>query len=202
VNSEYLKAYYRQKKPMIQAIWAAQNTSSRLRGHPPPTYTLNELREWCLSQRKFHTLWRNWKKVGYPKALKPSIDRLDNSRGYSFDNIQIVTARENLVNSVIGRNKKFTFGLKVNQLDADGNVLATYINLKFLTKVTGICHNAITKAIKQKTKYRGYYWGVSPLNTYKVPKPNRSHRGKLHAQLKSQPKFCYAPMKIPDKGND
>ena len=37
----------------------------------------------------------NWVNSGYKRDMKPSIDRLDNSRGYSFDNIRLVTFREN-----------------------------------------------------------------------------------------------------------
>jgi len=36
-----------------------------------------------------------WVKSGYKMKLSPSIDRIDNARGYDLDNIQIITVSEN-----------------------------------------------------------------------------------------------------------
>lgn len=44
---------------------------------------------------KFMKLYKDWQSSGYKKAFAPSIDRIDNSRGYEFDNMQWLTFSQN-----------------------------------------------------------------------------------------------------------
>lgn len=60
-----------------------------------PTYTKDELKDWCYSQKVFHELFNNWKESGFDKKLYPSCDRIDNHKGYSLDNLQLMTWQEN-----------------------------------------------------------------------------------------------------------
>jgi len=46
-------------------------------------------------QPNFEELYNNWVKHGYDKWYKPSVDRLNDDKGYSFSNIQLVTWKEN-----------------------------------------------------------------------------------------------------------
>jgi hypothetical protein len=48
-----------------------------------------------LSIKNFKVLYKNWVKSGYEKNFRPSVDRLDSTKGYSFDNIRLVTWKEN-----------------------------------------------------------------------------------------------------------
>ena len=51
---------------------------------------------WCEhNKRKFMRLYRDWQKSGYKQALAPSIDRIDNNRGYLADNMQWLTVSQN-----------------------------------------------------------------------------------------------------------
>jgi hypothetical protein len=45
--------------------------------------------------KKFMTLYKNWQENGYKRAYSPSIDRIDNRRGYEFDNLQWLTFSQN-----------------------------------------------------------------------------------------------------------
>jgi hypothetical protein len=57
-------------------------------------------------KNNFYELYNNWIDSGYKKSDKPSVDRIDDYKGYSFDNIQLMTWKEN--------NKKNTlFSLKL-----------------------------------------------------------------------------------------
>ena len=44
---------------------------------------------------KFLKLYKDWQRSGYKKAFAPSIDRINNSRGYEFDNMQWLTQSQN-----------------------------------------------------------------------------------------------------------
>lgn len=47
------------------------------------------------NMKKFMTLYKNWQENGYKLSDSPSIDRIDNSRGYEFDNLQWLTFSQN-----------------------------------------------------------------------------------------------------------
>lgn len=85
----------RTKVGHIKKIYFNQKRASEKRGHSHPVYSLDEITQWLLSQDLFHTLHKQWKESGYDKNLAPSIDRIDNSIGYCFENIQLMTWLEN-----------------------------------------------------------------------------------------------------------
>lgn len=54
--------------------------------------------EWCNDPQNLQSFTRlhdGWKQSGYRRNLCPSIDRIDNKRGYVEDNIQWITCRDN-----------------------------------------------------------------------------------------------------------
>lgn len=55
--------------------------------------------EWTIwtshNMYKFLKLYKNWQASGYKIACAPSIDRIDNNRGYEIDNIQWLTQSQN-----------------------------------------------------------------------------------------------------------
>ena len=48
-----------------------------------------------LAQSQFAELYAAWKTAGYPKNKAPSVDRLDDNKGYTLDNIQLLTWEQN-----------------------------------------------------------------------------------------------------------
>lgn len=86
-----ISSYEKTKKGLISRIYYSQTSSSKKRGHNPPEYSKAELSDWLLSQEIFQKLFKDWEDSGYRKMLKPSIDRLDDYKGYSLDRIQITT---------------------------------------------------------------------------------------------------------------
>ncbi len=81
-------------------IYSKQKNSSIKRGHFPPEYTLQELREYLMNNQKYINMFNRYIESGRDKNLAPSVDRLENDRGYSFDNIQLITWKENLLKEV------------------------------------------------------------------------------------------------------
>jgi len=70
--------------------------SSRERGHEPPNFSREQFVSWAISQKNWEVLWVNYQQSSFDRMLRPSVDRLNNSIGYSFRNIRLVTWRENL----------------------------------------------------------------------------------------------------------
>ena len=120
--------YYRSKEGKLAHTYQQQKQRCRKKGWPQPTYSQDELISWGMSNPKYHSLFDAWKSSGYRKELSPSIDRLDDYKSYSLDNIQIVTWEENNHKGrlwrVEGKNTKNS--LAVDQLDINGNFIKRF----------------------------------------------------------------------------
>jgi hypothetical protein len=58
--------------------------------------------QWLVFKPKYFKLYKKWKEKSYKPSLTPSIDRINNSKGYTFDNIQVITMGENTRKENIG----------------------------------------------------------------------------------------------------
>ena len=149
------------KQGVITMIYATQLSSSRKRGHKPPTFNNKNLQDWLLNDWVFDLLWTNWTNCGHIKYMKPSLDRLDDSKGYSFDNIQLMTWGENNAKARVdqqtgklGNDKPLK---AVSQCSLDGKVIKIYISISEAKRITGIHHISHCCNGKRKTA-GGYIW--------------------------------------------
>lgn len=100
-NRERLRAYQREWAKQQPAGWVTNALSgmrqrSKRRGFPAPEINTPEaLRAWLVTT-DFARLWDAYAAAGFKTDLRPSIDRLDNTRPYTRDNVRLVTWRENL----------------------------------------------------------------------------------------------------------
>ena len=83
------------KNGLISRIYGNQKVSSKKRGHHAPQYTLSELKEWFFVNKKFEKIYQDWVDSKFEKDLTPSVDRINDLDGYSFENIQLITWCEN-----------------------------------------------------------------------------------------------------------
>lgn len=104
------KAYRETPKGLLVNIAKSQKHNSKERGFKPVAYTSSELCERFLNDSRYIELFNDWKESGFKNGLSPSIDRIDDYRGYSLDNIQLMTWDENRakshIDSIEGRNRK------------------------------------------------------------------------------------------------
>lgn len=157
------REYWRTPKGRISYIFNGQKRSSADRGHPPPTYTQQELTVWAL-QQGLDNLVLKWAQEGYLKDLAPSVDRLDDNQGYTLTNIRLVTWQEN--NEKMYTNRKSCERItrqnrKVKQLDAHGNVIATYDSIASASRITEITRvniNDVCRKKKHCLTAGGYTW--------------------------------------------
>jgi len=89
------KLRHRTEVWLISLIFRSQKKHSKRRWHTPPSYTKEELSIWVLKQELFHNLFAKRAKSWYKTRLSPSIDRIDDYRWYSLDNINLMTRWEN-----------------------------------------------------------------------------------------------------------
>lgn len=159
-RSEYLKQYRRTKEGVAITIYSHQRGSSKKRGHEVPTYSKDDLREWLFNQEKFHYLFENWERSGYLKALKPSVDRIDDSIGYTMTNIQLMTWRENNKKAHSDmRGRKLVYEIKsgkaVRQYTRDGAYIAEYVSVREAERQTGADNRRISMCCNGKRNHTG-----------------------------------------------
>jgi hypothetical protein len=147
------------EKGVIRVIYKTQKRRNALRGHGVMGYSKTELKEW-LYENNYKELFDSWVSSGYQKDLKPSVDRIDTFKGYSIDNIRLVTW---------GQNKQFqthdilngtgTSGKRCKplvQYDQNLKPLAKFISYSSAMRVMGY---SLDHSIRNNRPDRnGYYW--------------------------------------------
>ena len=153
------REYFKTKKGLVTKKYSDQLKVSRKRGYGKPEYTLNELREWALSQQKFHELYEAWKLSGYQKLLVPSFDRTDDYKRYSLNRLQIMTWQENKdkfhKDSKSGKNRKRS--RRVNQISMGGDAIIEHYSQTNASRVTGISQFHIWSCCNGERKSAGGY---------------------------------------------
>jgi len=153
--------YQKTKKGIVTVIYNSQKQSSKRRGHPMPSYTLKELRQWMYSQKEFHELYDQWKASGYDRWLKPSCDRLDDYKPYTLDNLRVVTWKDNnrrshrdMKNGVNNKQSK-----TVLQFTLNGEFVAEYYSMHNAERLTGILEGGISNVCRGVRKTAGgFIW--------------------------------------------
>lgn len=153
------------KHGLLSKIFHQQKQSSIQRRHKQPSYTFEELEEWAMGKNIFHQLFNLWVKSGYDKEKTPSLDRINDKKGYTFDNLQIVKWRENYMNW----HRKVRKGdednptmyerTKVIKRGLCGKMLSSYISQSQASRVNKTQQANIHKClIKQRNHAGGFLW--------------------------------------------
>jgi len=143
-------------------IYGSQIDHSVTRGHVAPDYTLDQLKDWVDRQPNAHQLWNGYVTSGYDRWARPSVDRVDNSKPYTLDNIRLMTWKENHQN---GADSKASGDLNAGQVPVaaytkDGKLHRKYHSIsEALRDVGGVQWGIYTVANGKKVKDgKGYYY--------------------------------------------
>lgn len=155
----YNKEYVRSKRGLITKMYNRQSERTKKHGFDKINYTKQEFFKWVLSRDNFETLYANWEKSNYQTLFKPSIDRLDDYKGYSFSNIRLVTWGENDLKGKKDRrngvNNKWS--KTVLQLDLSGNIINEYFSIMESSRQTNINRGNISNVCTGRAKTAGGY---------------------------------------------
>ena len=152
------------KRLLVGALVSEQKSSSKKRGHPLPAYTADELYDRLENDFVFNLLYTNWINSGRIKDMRPSIDRLDDFKPYTFDNIQIVTFKENNNKSHLMSKEGATVNSNVVKIDVylvDGTLIDTTHSLMEASRKYNVAPGGITllanrKVLKKSLITTGY----------------------------------------------
>lgn len=144
---------------VMTRAYATTRKNSKEKGLPIPTYTREEFDQW-LEANDIAGLYDIWVKSNYNKWVKPSVDRLDDSKGYEFTNIRLVTWEVNFLKSrVVYATKERALRGLVKAREA--NCKAVRINgkevksIKEAADLIGCYPSSINKAISEKRLCKG-----------------------------------------------
>lgn len=160
----------RTKEGVLKRIYASQKTNSKRRSHPAPEYTLQELISRFIDDEHYNELYDKWVEDGYSKLMKPSLDRIDDSKHYSFDNIQFMTWVDNKDKAHSdSRTKKLSTGLPkriVQQYTMDMEFVQEFISIREACRTTNahegdiisVCKYAEDSTRKRALSSGGFKW--------------------------------------------
>lgn len=97
------KKYEKTRKGFLMRLY--RNIKSRIAGIQKAKFHLYQGKELTFSREQFYNqylddalfngLFDIWECGGHDRKLTPSLDRIDSSKGYNFDNLEWVTHSEN-----------------------------------------------------------------------------------------------------------
>ena len=156
-NNKSIKKYRRTLIGNAKAIYTHQKQSSKIRGYHPPDYAKQDFVDFLLSNKKYINLHSEWVESGYENSLIPSVDRIDDYKGYSLDNIQVMTWKENKIKS--DEDRKNGINNKTNKavvkMDLNEVELEVYHSLRYAERETSIHRSCIWKVCNGKQKTAG-----------------------------------------------
>lgn len=160
-KADHSSNYYKTLAGVISGIYNCQLQSSRTRLHPAPTYTKQELTTW-LHNQNVEIIFSDWVDSNYNTFLRPSVDRIDSTQPYSFDNIRLVTWKENSDAAYEERKtcKRVTKqNKKIEQLTTDGKHVAIYLSQAHAARDTGFCRTNINHTCQgYREAAHGFLW--------------------------------------------
>lgn len=159
--SACLRRTKRETKPSFYLGTCYSEMSRRVKTYDPlrPNYfgkgkcSKEEFINAFVNNEQFLNIYKEWQTNNFQRKYAPSIDRIDNSKGYTLDNLQFIPQRINSVKDV---------KIKVN-VD-DGKTIIEFDSQQAAADHIGIWEKAISRGLSENTIFqiKGYkIWRVN-----------------------------------------
>ena len=171
-RNEYNKKYRQENKGelfyWITKIYGRMKRDNKNKFNIDLPFTKDEFKKWLDDNYKteIRRMLTEYKNSNYIKYLCPSVDRIDDYKSYTFDNMQLITWKENNDKGRISlKNKKQcsemakrVWSKKVIQKDLDGNVITTFNSTHDVERLLGYDSSLIARACRLNKVSKGYRW--------------------------------------------
>lgn len=154
----------------LTKVYGRMRQSSKERNHQMPSFTKDELKEWAL-KNEIEKRIKKWSNNGCLKNETPSVNRLDDFKPYSLDNIELITWEDNnkkgrgsiktkeLAHSKIGGIAKAMFSRPVIKTDLEDKVLAIYPSAREAARQNNTDCGSIAKVCRgEKHTHHKFKW--------------------------------------------
>ena len=119
-------------------------------------YSLKELHEKFLEDKRFIRLFREWESNNYDLQYKPTIDRINCKKGYTLDNIQVLSWSENRYKQ---RMELKLIRAKTVYMIKGETVVEVFKSVSDAVRKTGLSQSNISSCLNKKRKTcGGYKW--------------------------------------------
>lgn len=88
------KDYVKTAEGLAAQLANQTKASSKRRGYTAPSWNTKDFRAWLSSQTNYNTLYNNWMSASYVTLFKPTIQRIDTTKGFMFDNMKVVISKD------------------------------------------------------------------------------------------------------------
>lgn len=112
-NNLHTKKYEKTRRGFLMRAY--RNMQSRITGVQKAKHHLYKDKyileretfyNWSMHDDSFNVIFDAWEKLGYPRKLTPSVDRIKSSEGYDLNNMEWITHSENSRRGSISRHSK------------------------------------------------------------------------------------------------
>jgi len=142
------------KHELLKKIYQLQVRNSKKRGHMKPKYSFGSFRDLAIKDSSFTRIYNEWVDSGYDKELTPSCDRILDNHGYSFENIQWLTYRDNL------SKPKGLQQIRIALLNRANSPVAVFFGLNNASKILSISTQKLTELLNSGEIYRDYKYVI------------------------------------------
>jgi len=125
------------------------------RNHPLPKFTKKELGIWLNKNYPQETedLFESWRNSGYLKEMRPSIDRINDSKSYDFSNINITNWKTNKRKGDTARR------VPIKKISLNGSLVDIHTSIKHAAKSVNKFPSGISSVLDQPNlTYMGFKW--------------------------------------------
>lgn len=130
------------------------NLYSKLKSRNTVEFDLEYLHEFAKC-KKFDRIFNEWVKSNYHKQFKPSVDRINNKKHYTKNNIQWLTWAENRYKQTMERRSRKGRVAKI----MGNKIIEIFISQRVAVLKTGLSQGDISMVLNGKRNYcGGYKW--------------------------------------------
>lgn len=136
------RGYDNSEKGLIRVLYKSMKRSNKIRGFGGLPFSKETFSDW-LYLNNFKKLYLMWIESSFEKDIKPSVDRLDSLKEYTFDNMQLITWGENRKRQyddiLSGSGSSGRRCKEVCCYSEDGHLLVTYVSASEAKRKVGYC---------------------------------------------------------------
>lgn len=164
-NKIYRRTHKADLKNWITKTYGRMKRDNKHKFNAELPFTKLQFADWVLCHNIFELL-DNYKNSDFDKNFNPSINRLDDYKGYSFENIELITWKENnekgrksLKNKEqCSKMAKEIWSKKVIQKDLEGNIINIFSSTHDVNRILGFDSSLIARACRLNKISKGYRW--------------------------------------------